>query len=78
MSICVEDFCGTQHGTSISTGFWADWFEEDQMTRFGGHWSHVPPMPSQTCPTSEQVHEWADRYGGYEEGIRLWLLEEKE
>lgn len=57
--ICIEDFCGYAEPGHFFTQFWADYFPQERVTRFGGDWREVPDLPSQRKPTVNAVHKWA-------------------
>lgn len=61
-SVCIADFCGTHRGFSV--GFWADYYPEYGITRFGGDWGDVPDMPSTRAPSGEKVEAWVKRHLG--------------
>lgn len=57
--VCIEDFCGTDE-RCYPKEYWADWCSECHIVTFGGEWNDIPSMQSETEPTSEQVHVWAE------------------
>jgi len=63
-SICVEDFCGYTSPSHFPLNFWADWYPDTGLTKFGGDWQGIPDMYTKECPTSEQVNQWAKEHNG--------------
>jgi hypothetical protein len=65
MSVCIEDFCGREHGTSFEVSFSCDYFPEEQTLYFTGDWgADIPAMTSESEPTKEQAYAWARKHGG--------------
>lgn len=56
--ICVYDFAGNYR----YPGFWADYYVDEKITRFGGAWADVPDMPSETVPDEDAVYDWGMKF----------------
>lgn len=57
-SICIIDFAGN----SREPGMWCDYWPEHKVVTFGGYWTAVPNMPSDTLPTEEECEAWAAKH----------------
>ena len=60
--ICIVDFNGYSMPSHLPTSFWADYFPEYGITRFGGDWRHVPDMRSNKEPSERKVEAWVRRH----------------
>lgn len=62
-SVCVKDFCGYTHPGHFPVSFWADYYPEYGITRFGGDWRELPDMPSKRQPSDAKIKAWLKRHG---------------
>lgn len=57
-SVCLVDFNGYTFPGHFPVAYWADYYPDQKAVIFGGDWQTVPDMPSETCPSEEDVHQW--------------------
>ena len=62
-SICIEDFCGFA-SNHIPCQFWADYFPDEKLVKFGGDWEGVSDMFSQEIPNDQTVWDWVKIHNG--------------
>jgi hypothetical protein len=60
-SICVLDFCG-RCGPYYPVQFWGDYYPALKITVFGGDYYRIPDMPSDICPSDDQLNTWINQH----------------
>lgn len=62
-SVCIVDFCGRNSADHSHISFWADWYPDEKIVRFGGAWWGIPDMPwkAKRAPSDKTVTAWANK-----------------
>lgn len=60
-SICIIDWCGSYK----YSGWWCDYFPNENKVVFGGEWEDVPDLTIDHIPTTEECEKHAREHTSF-------------